>query len=102
MQKTEATQVRNQTQQDNQSKAEQPCHERSEKVGGEALKVNENDVRKQPQQDDQSKAEEPCHERSEKVGGEALKVNENDVRDQKQTGSEAVKSGERSDADNKN
>ena len=47
MQKTEATQVRNQTQQDNQSKVGQQCHEDSAEVGGEALNVNENDVRNQ-------------------------------------------------------
>ena len=39
--------VRNQPQQDNQSKAGQQCHEGSAKVVGESLNVNENDVRNQ-------------------------------------------------------
>jgi hypothetical protein len=39
--------VRNQPQQDNQSKVGQQCHEDSAEVGGEALNVNENDVRNQ-------------------------------------------------------
>jgi hypothetical protein len=47
--------VRNQPQQDNQSKVGQECHEGSAKVVGNSLNVNENDVRNQPQQDNQSK-----------------------------------------------
>ena len=58
--------------------------------------------RNQPQQDNQSKVAKECHERSAKVVGKSLNVNENDVRDQNRPGSEAVKGGQRSDADNKN
>jgi hypothetical protein len=47
--------VRDQPQQDNQSKAEGPCHEGSAKVVGESLNVNENDVRDEAQHGDQSK-----------------------------------------------
>ena len=58
--------------------------------------------RNQPQQDNQSKVGQQCHEGSAEVGGEALNVNEHDVRNQNRCGTEAVKGGERSDADNKN
>ena len=58
--------------------------------------------RNQPQQDNQSKDEQQCHEGSAEVVGKSLNVNENDVRDQNRHGTEAVKGGERSEADNKN
>jgi hypothetical protein len=58
--------------------------------------------RNQPQQDNQSEGEQQCHEGSADVVGNSLHVNENDVRDQNRSGTEAVKGGERSDADNKN
>ena len=57
---------------------------------------------KHPQQDNQSKDEQQCHKGSAQVVGKSLNVNENDVRDQNRPGTEAVKGGERSDADNKN
>ena len=56
MQKTEATQGRNQPQQGNQSKPVQQPHEASAKVVGKSLDVNENDVRDQPRQGNQSKS----------------------------------------------
>lgn len=49
MQNTEGIQSPNQSQQDNQSKAGEQCHEGSEKVVGESFHVNENDVRDQDQ-----------------------------------------------------
>ena len=58
--------------------------------------------RNQPQRDNQSKDELQCHEGSAQVVGKSLNVNENDVRNQNRSGTEAVKGGERSDADNKN
>jgi hypothetical protein len=58
--------------------------------------------RNQPQQDNQSEDELQYHEGSAQVVGKSLNVNENDVRDQNRSGTEAVKGGERSDADNKN
>jgi hypothetical protein len=58
--------------------------------------------RNQPQQDNQSKDEQQCHEGSAQVVGNSLNVNENDVRNQNRSGTEAVKGGERSGADNKN
>ena len=58
--------------------------------------------RNQPQQDNQSKGEQECHDVSAQVVGNSLHVNENDVRDQNRPGTEGVKGGERSDADNKN
>ena len=58
--------------------------------------------RNQPQQDNQSKGEQQCHDGSADVVGNSLNVNENDVRNQNRSGTEAVKGGERSDADNKN
>jgi hypothetical protein len=58
--------------------------------------------RNQHQQDNQSKGEQQCHEGSADVVGNSLNVNENDVRNQNRSGTEAVKGGERSDADNKN
>jgi hypothetical protein len=102
MQNTKAAQSRNQPQQDNQLRVGQQCHEGSAKVVGESFNVNENDVRNQPQQDNQSKVGQQCHEGSAKVVGESFNVNENDVRNQDRCGTEAVKGGARSDADNKN
>ena len=58
--------------------------------------------RNQPQQDNQSKVGQQSHDVSAQVVGKSLNVNENDVRDQNQPSTEAVKGGERSDADNKN
>ena len=58
--------------------------------------------RNQPQLDNQSNVGQQCHEGSAKVGGKALNVNENDVRNQIRPGTEGVKGGERSNADNKN
>ena len=58
--------------------------------------------RNQPPQDNQSKDELQYHEGSAQVVGKSLNVNENDVRDQNRSDTEAVKGGERSDADNKN
>jgi len=47
MQNTKDTQSRNQSQQDNQSKDEQKCHEGGAQVVGKSLNVIENDVRDQ-------------------------------------------------------
>ena len=58
--------------------------------------------RNQPQQDNQLRVGPQCHEGSAKVVGESFNVNENDVRNQDRCGTEAVKGGARSDADNKN
>ena len=58
--------------------------------------------RNRSEQVNQSKGGQRCHEGSAKVVGKSLNVNENDVRDQNGPGTEAVKRGERSDADNKN
>jgi hypothetical protein len=58
--------------------------------------------RNQSEQDNQSKVGQQRHEGSAEVGGEALNVNENDVRDQNRPGTEAVKGGKQSGADNKN
>ena len=58
--------------------------------------------RDQPQQDNQSKVGQQSHDVSAQVVGKSLNVNENNVRDQNQPGTEAVKGGERFDADNKN
>ena len=58
--------------------------------------------RNQSQQDNQSKDEQQCHEGSAQVVGKSLNVNENDVRNQNRSGTETVKGGERSEADNKN
>jgi hypothetical protein len=101
MQNAKSTQRRNQPQQDNQSKVAKECHERSAKVVGKSLNVNENDVRNQPQQDNQSKGRQECHEGSAKVVGKSLNVNENDVRNQNRPGTEAVKGGQQYHADNK-
>jgi len=57
--------------------------------------------RNQPQQDNQSKIGQECHDVSAQVVDNSLHVNENDVRDQSRPGTETVKGGERSRADNK-
>ena len=57
--------------------------------------------RNQPQQDNQSKIGQECHDVSAQVVGNSLHVNEKDVRDQSRPGTETVKGGGRSRADNK-
>jgi len=66
------------------------------------LNTKSTQSRNQSQQDNQSKGEPQCDEGSADVVGNSLHVNANDVRDQSQPGHEAVKGGERSDADSKN
>jgi hypothetical protein len=101
MQKTKATQDRDQPRQDDQLALAQGSHEESAKVVGKSLEVNNDDVRNQPQQDNQPKAGQQRHEDSAEVVGNSLNVNDNDVRNQNGSGTEAVKGGQHRNPDKK-